>query len=120
MNDTACCTGETCYTCRFWLEKSEWAANDDRVIDPSGIMDGAPVARVDGQHFILKPYDRTGDPQWRGFGGHEFTFRFTDGREVVSNDVWCQGDIPARFRGRLPDNAVIVSQQGGTRQATVE
>lgn len=110
MTSVQCCVDETCYTCRYWREKGEWAANGDRVIDPSGIMDGAPIARVDGQHFILKPYDQTGDPQWLGFRGCEMTFRFSDGREVVSNDVWSQGEIPTRFRERLPDNAVIASQ----------
>lgn len=36
-----------------------------------------------------------------------FTMRgdYADGTEVVTNDLWAQGVIPAHFRDRLPDNA---------------
>src|SRR6266498_3893081 len=33
-----------------------------------------------------------------GFGGHKFTIKFFDGREVETNDLWHQGTIPDHFR----------------------
>ncbi|MFC7794587.1 hypothetical protein [Streptomyces cinereoruber] len=110
-----CCADETCFDCRFWNEKVTWATNGDTV--PSRIP-GSPddhVARADGWHYVIRPMDHDTPAQYLGFGGRLFTFRFTDGREVVSNNVMCQGQIPARWRDRLPDNAVIVP----TKQRTV-
>jgi hypothetical protein len=47
----------------------------------------------------------------RGFGGHEFHIRFTDGREeaeVETSNLWCQGNIPEHFSKLLPNNAEFV------------
>lgn len=110
MTDTTpCCTSGTCFTCEFWEEKVRWAENGDRM-PAAGRYAAAPVARVDGWHYIIKPFDRAGPPQLLGFSGAVFVFEFADGRRLTSNDVMCQGEIPAHFRGRLPDNAVIVPQ----------
>jgi len=99
-----------CFDCRYWLERIQWAEDGDQM-PPMGQHDGAPIARVNGRHYVVEPYDTTTPSQWRGSSGAEFTFRFHDGREITSNDVWTQGEIPARFRDRLPDNAVIVPQE---------
>jgi hypothetical protein len=86
----------TCFECLFWLE---YVASQS---DPTHAI-------VSGNHYVIK---RDGD-HWAGFIGHggaEFDIRFNDGREVVSHNLWAQGSVPERFRGRLPNNAVFVSR----------
>lgn len=110
MADTKpCCTTGTCFTCKFWEEKVRWAENGDEM-PATGRHAAAPVARVDGWHYIVKPHNTTSPPQFLGFSGALFVFEFADGRAITSNDVMCQGEIPAHFRDRLPDNAAIVPQ----------
>lgn len=77
-----------CFTCAFWFEKV--AVKDDPL-----------VARVDGTHYWIEENDTT----FKGFGGHDFTIKFDDGREVASSNLWCQGHIPPQFKELLPNNA---------------
>ncbi|MGW4075959.1 hypothetical protein ACWELB_21020 [Streptomyces asiaticus] len=100
------CKNQTCHTCRFWLEKISWHEAGDAFPGDTSIA----VARVDSVHFVVRPMNSTLPARHLGLGGRQITFRFNDGQTVTSNDVMCQGDIPAWFRSRLPDNAVIVSQ----------
>ncbi|MEE1812647.1 hypothetical protein [Streptomyces sp. BE133] len=111
-----CCTTGTCFMCRFWEEKVRWAVNSDQM---PGIYGQAPVpvARVNGLHYIVKPMNTTTPREYLGFGGRLWTFRFNDGREVTSNDVMFQGDVPAHFADQLPDNAVIVPQAASRTKA---
>jgi hypothetical protein len=97
-----------CQAAKQWLA---WHQDSDQAHRRPWESEGIPVARVDGVHYVVKPYNRTDPPRYLGFGGTVFTFRFHDGREITSNDVMSQGEIPAHFRDRLPDNAVIVPQQ---------
>lgn len=80
-----------CFTCGHWQDLAAEAALPTSV-------------RVGGIHYQVGP----GTSQPRGFAGQRFEIRFADGREVVTTDLWHQGQIPARFRARLPDNAVFV------------
>ncbi len=78
-----------CHTCAFWYEK---ITLKDRYL------------RVNHVSYHVSPEDAPS--LFRGFGGAKFKFRRLDTNEViVSTNVWCQGDIPPRFRDRLPDNA---------------
>lgn len=81
-----------CFDCDFWLEYVERASESTSI-------------RVDGRHYII------GDEQavsiFRGHGGREFRIEFKDGRIVTSTNLWQQGEIPERFRDKLPDNAVF-------------
>lgn len=45
----------------------------------------------------------------RGFGGTRWFIFFNDGRTVETCSLWHMGDIPARWRDRLPDNARLRS-----------
>ena len=86
-----------CFHCDFWYEKLEWKENND----PNQVI-------VDGVHNYA--YDMTEDRgQFLGYGGSVFHIRWFDGREKKSNNMWCQGSIPDRFKDRLPDNAEFVS-----------
>lgn len=85
-----------CFKCNFWQEYLE-------------IKDDPNIARIEGSHYVIQP-DTTGDPSWKGFGGRKFIIRFADGREVVTRNLWHQGEIPAHFREELPDNATFVQE----------
>ena len=84
-----------CFYCYFWLEKLK-------------IKDDPDTVRVNGTHYIIGQDNRIG---FQGFGGAEFRIKFHDGRYIVSHNLWCQGDIPERFKDRLPDNAVFVERE---------
>lgn len=43
----------------------------------------------------------------KGFGGRRWRITFLDGRIVECDSLWHQGEIPAEWRERLPDNAAL-------------
>jgi hypothetical protein len=84
-------------TWRFWEEKVRWAENGDRT------EDGRRVIRRGGWHYVVGAEQYAG---MRGFGGARWAFRLlADGRVIHTTNLWFQGEIPAEFLGRLPDNA---------------
>jgi len=85
-----------CFYCYFWLEKLK-------------IKDDPDTVRVHGTHYLISP-DNSSTFGFKGFGGAEFRIKFHDGRNIVSHNLWCQGDIPERFKERLPDNAVFLER----------
>jgi hypothetical protein len=89
---------QLCFLCGLWAEKHAWAQNGD--LTPRG----EPVVRINGNHYIFSGEGETGN--FRGHGGREMTALMHDGRVLTSRNVWHQGDIPERWRERLPDNAV--------------
>lgn len=82
-----------CWNCHFWNEKL-------------AIKDLPKVARIDGTHYVIEPDNP--NAAFKGFGGAEFKIKFHDGREVVTHNLWYQGEIPKHFRDELPDNAVFI------------
>lgn len=78
-----------CFDCDFWDSKLK-LLNDPKVV------------RIKGFHYSIGP--ATGCSML-GFGGRLFRIKFFDGRIVETNNLWCQGEIPERFREALPDNA---------------
>lgn len=87
---------QLCFTCHFW---TDWVKR----------RDDANVARIGGLHYYIGP-ENAGPAQSRGFAGARSVIRFANGREVVTTNLWHQGEIPAHFRGRLPDNAQFVTR----------
>lgn len=81
-----------CFTCLFWEKRKE-------------IKDRHDVARINGTHYQIARDDP--NAYFKGFGGREFKILFNDGRRVITHNLWCQGNIPERFRDELPDNAVF-------------
>ncbi|MFJ5103197.1 hypothetical protein [Streptomyces sp. NPDC088554] len=103
----------TVYRITITVEASEDSA-DDFWTEPSphpGIWrqpaDCEPERRVvvDGQHYTIGPGNSG------GFGGRRFDIKFFDGRLVTTHDLWSQGTIPPKHRGRYPDNARFVPQE---------
>ena len=92
---------QLCFDCDYWLT---WIASGDEYC-------GHRILRIDGVHFVAWAEDSQSN--MRGYGGREFQYRMLafpgdedDDTFVFSTrNLWCQGEIPYRFRDRLPDNA---------------
>jgi hypothetical protein len=92
----------------FWAEKLAWAAAGD--VTPDGLR----VARAKGRHYVINPMSAERHKTFLGHGGRIMRFRFMDGTEVESNNVWSQGEIPLRLRaGALADNADLMHEDWG-------
>lgn len=85
-----------CFTCLFWTEYVERYGQPDQAV-------------VDFKHYVIGDEQQEGNRRWRGFGGSPFIIRFFDGRVVRSTNLWHQGEIPERFRERMPNNAEFQS-----------
>lgn len=85
-----------CFTCLFWTEILEGLTNE-------------PTAfRAKGQHWQIGDENAPRGSSYRGCGGAPFLVTFTDGRPPRrTTNLWHQGDIPERFRERMPDNAIL-------------
>lgn len=81
----------TCFTCDHWLRRIGMAASPQ-----SAIVDG---------HAYWIGEETDAPPSCRGFGGQRYQINFFDGRTVFTTNLWYGGEIPERFRDRLPDNA---------------
>lgn len=92
LNNEKMVSRRLCFFCNFWTNHAN---------NPNGI-------RVNGKHYTIGAEHPKTERHLRGFCGDKFHFRKHDGAEIVSTNVWFQGDIPERFRERMPDNAVIV------------
>lgn len=81
---------QMCFNCNFWTD----------------YMGRTDTIRIDGMHYVIAPDTTSG---MKGYGGHEFKIkRFDTEGVIVTHNLWHQGDIPAHFRDRLPDNAEFV------------
>lgn len=85
---------QRCFTCDYWTILCERYEGIGDAIISNGyhLTDAGNRENVKNKASL-------------GFGGAEMTFRMHSGRVVKSNNIWCQGKIPLRFRPRLPDNA---------------
>ncbi|HVX12730.1 MAG TPA: hypothetical protein VHC22_16230 [Pirellulales bacterium] len=82
---------------RYWL---------DRILlshDPSSV-------RIEGVQYMLRPENETFHG-FRGHDGQEFYIEFDDGRLVRTTNLWRNGNIPAEFSERLPDNAAFLTKE---------
>lgn len=89
FNSKPLCSDE-CFFADFWLEKIEYV-NDCRSV------------RVKGHHYWIGQPDNG----FKGHGGKKFKINFKDGKEIIHNCLWYQGEIPTSFRTILTDNATI-------------
>lgn len=75
-----------CFTCAHW----EVAAQE-----------GCPTVI---NHMVYTPGTRT-TGEFRGMGGRRFDIEYFDGRKITTVDLWCGGEIPERWRDRIPNTA---------------
>jgi hypothetical protein len=84
-----------CWLCSFWLARVNETA-------PGKFVSQSFTYYGIGSHKTPSPHN--------GFGGSWWVVRFlADGREVETCDLWCGGEIPERFRDRLPVTADLRS-----------
>lgn len=82
-----------CFHKNFWNEYVE-------------IKDDPKIVRVDGKQYYIGRENQT----LRGFGGNKFHIKFYDGREIISDNLWYNGEVPEDYKELLPDNAVFIKQ----------
>lgn len=97
----------------------------DHALDMWRMRDNENVARINGRHWVigdvltteLDPTKSLADlvaeaqkmPRaGKGCGGQVHIVRFNDGRTVITNDLWGQGEVPDLVAAWLPDNAEFV------------
>ena len=95
---------QMCQTCHFWEEKVLWKVLGGKLSDNRGV---ATVVRCNNNHYLVYPMVdmKTAGRQFVGHGGGLFVFKMLDGTLLASNNVWCQGPIPYKYRTLLPNNA---------------
>ena len=85
-----------CFTCDFWEDRC--AQKHATVID----------------HCTYSPGNNTSGRD-RGMAGRRFDIEyFADGRRVTTYDLWSGGEIPERYRDRIPNTARFL---GGAERA---
>lgn len=86
----------TCFSCDHWNQIIQGEHPHGHFI-------------IDGHSYIA---NSTGDNGTRragmGYGGRRQIIRTFNGRTVITNDLWTQGEVPSQFRDVLPDNAEFV------------
>lgn len=90
---------QLCFDCLFWTELVRERQ------DPTHFV-------AEGNHYTIGPEDGVGPGgiRARGYGGRRYAVYFTSpARRVITTNLWHQGEVPERFRDRLPDNAVLVT-----------
>ena len=87
---------QLCFTCNFWVEHIE----DDKLRDNTFVIDGC--------HYFVA--NENNNSSFRGCGGQKFHISSFDGRIITTTNLWVQGEIPERFRDRMPDNAKFIKE----------
>lgn len=82
------CSDE-CFTDNYWLERVNNKASKSQVV-------------INGYMFQIGSGLMGGS---KGFDGAKFVILFNDGRKVITDNLWSNGEIPEKFRAQLPDNA---------------
>jgi len=107
-----------CFTCAFWHEKLENLDAGSVIVEqskerPHGFepVVTEPVTELVCYRFDPRLPVKTVHRSVLGYGGRYFKIKFTDGREVVTNDLWHGGSVPTWFRDRFQANAHFVEDQ---------
>lgn len=90
-----------CFSCVHWdMEVSRSSTDEPRRI----IIDGYCYG-VGEKEPSRDPKNRVRGDMW-GFGGRRFDIELlSTGQKFTTHNLWGGGQIPDRFRDRLPDNA---------------
>lgn len=81
-----------CHGCDFWTK---------RMNETNGV-------RIKGSHYQVGDETKC-NPKFKGHGGREFRIRMFTGEIITTTNLWGQGNIPAIFHDRMPDNAEFLS-----------
>ena len=92
-------TGE-CFSCAFW-EIRLANPDPDRLV-----INGCTYSVGDEPTEAQRRSNRCG---FLGMSGRRFDIELFDGRRFTTHNLWSGGEIPERYRSRLPDNARFAS-----------
>jgi len=83
---------QLCFSCNHWSEIIDNKDNERTVIVKSTVYWRKDFRKIEKhlEHVL-------------GFSGHVFNIKMKSGETYTTNDLWCSGDIPDRFKSRLPD-----------------
>lgn len=82
---------QLCFLCLFWTQLIEGDRTNFFV--------------ANGHHYQVFAEDAKGA---RGFGGRQWAIYPNAGGRIMTTNLWHQGEIPERFRERLPDDCTIM------------
>lgn len=82
---------EKCFSKHYW-NKLLKEKDEHIIIHGKCYYDAGNVENPDNVSFL-------------GCSGQRFWIRFFDGREITTNNLWCQGEIPEAYIDDLPDTA---------------
>lgn len=92
-----------CFECHFWL--GQFVADLTREGDRTVIVEDGGVLK----HFVVAPEDDKS--VMRGYGGHRFRILMNGAKVIETTNLWSQGEIPERFRGKyFRPNARILKE----------
>lgn len=95
-----------CFSCQLWHDKLE------RRDDPGFVVVNGRQYAFDAEHPYVEERKYGGQPSFLGFAGQRFEIQLFSGRRIVTNNLWCGGDVPLIWRSSFPDNASFVSRYG--------
>jgi hypothetical protein len=84
--------GRLCFQCAFWKNK---------IVAPP-----PNVEVIGGKYYMLDPLGEV-EPRVKEKRVYVLS---NDGKAKYSNGIGCCGEIPARFRGELPDTAIFITK----------
>jgi len=93
-------TEEYCFGCAFWFDRAKDMHDGVVIVEKNG-------ERVRYSFDAGMPISKS-PASCRGFGGAMWTIQFKDGREVQTNNLWCQSAIPEHFWDMFEVNARFV------------
>ena len=94
----------TCFQCGFFLKILEdiQTSNDDLItVLAMNVYPNAYTGEIEKVLTLYQFYEGIVSGKPLGSGGSKFTFVLADGREAISNNVGCRGNIPDRFFERF-------------------
>jgi ribosomal protein L37E len=91
---------ELCFHCSFWVRKIRDYRYSNKMIV------------VDGNLYRVGKEEPKSLFKFRGHSGRKFTIEKLDTHEsFISTNLWHNGQIPDRFRDKLPDDAKFLSTE---------
>lgn len=91
---------EICFFCDFWAKYIE----ERKQNNPNMFV-------IEGNHYVVQPDLANNEYIFAGHAGQKFIIQPLDKQrpQIVTHNLWHQGDIPKHFRDILTDNAVFIN-----------
>ena len=61
---------------------------------------------INNKHYIVGPEQTKSI--LRGFNGQKFTIKKDNGEIIETTNLWCQGEVPEKYRDKLVNNAIFL------------